>query len=86
MKQHIALSAALAAALAVMSTGASAALKDGTYETQVIGHNAPFTVKVIVKDGKVTTIDSIRILSRTASAAWRLRSSRRRSSTISLSA
>ena len=58
MKQHIALSAALAAALAVMSTGASAALKDGTYETQVIGHNAPFTVKVIVKDGKVTTIDS----------------------------
>ncbi len=47
--------AALAAAFAAGT--ASAALKDGTYETQVIGHNAPMTLKVTISDGRITNID-----------------------------
>lgn len=47
--------AALAAAFAAGT--ASAALKDGTYETQVIGHNAPMTLKVTISGGRITNID-----------------------------
>ena len=54
--------AAVAASLTVLTCSASAALKDGTYETQVIGHNAPFTVTVTVKNGKVTAIDTAKNL------------------------
>ncbi len=35
-----------------------AAVKDGTYETQVIGHNAPMTVKVVISNGKIASIDA----------------------------
>ena len=54
--------AAVAASLTALTCSASAALKDGTYETQVIGHNAPFSVTVTVKNGKVTTIDTAKNL------------------------
>ena len=44
------------------STSAQAALKDGVYNTEVIGHNAPFTVSVTVKDGKIAAIDAAKNL------------------------
>lgn len=46
-----------AVSTALFAGSASAALKDGTYETQVIGHNAPMTLKVTIADGKITDID-----------------------------
>ena len=49
--------AAILSAFLFMST-ASAAMKDGTYEAKVIGHNAPMTVKVTVSDGKVKAIET----------------------------
>ena len=41
---------------AIFSTGALAAVKDGTYEKTVTAHNAPITVKVTIKGGKISDI------------------------------
>lgn len=46
---------AVLAALGLM-TSANAAIKDGVYESQVVGHNAPMTVKVLIKAGKIADI------------------------------
>ena len=47
-----------AAVIGTMATSASAALKDGAYEAKVIGHNAPMTVKVTIKQGKIESIST----------------------------
>lgn len=47
-----------AALIGVLATAASAALKDGTYEAKVIGHNAPMTVKVTIEQGKIKAIST----------------------------
>ena len=39
-----------------MSVSTHAALKDGIYEIKVPGHNAPMTIKVTVKEGKIEAI------------------------------
>ena len=39
-----------------IATTANAALKDGSYEAKVIGHNAPMTVQVKIADGKIASI------------------------------
>lgn len=50
---------ALAAALTLVALTAQAEeLKDGTYESSVVGHNAPMTVRVVVKDHKVVSVTS----------------------------
>ena len=41
-----------------LALNAQAAIKDGTYETTVVAHNAPMTVKVTVQNHKITAIDS----------------------------
>ena len=45
-----------AAVISAVATTASAALKDGSYEAKVVGHNAPMTVKVTIAKGKITGI------------------------------
>ena len=47
-----------AAVIGTMAASASAALKDGAYEAKVIGHNAPMTVKVTIKQGKIESIST----------------------------
>lgn len=47
----------LSVSLAVAMT-ANAALKDGTYTEDALGHNSPMTVKVTIQGGKITAIDS----------------------------
>lgn len=47
----------LSVSLAVAMT-ANAALKDGTYTEDTLGHNSPVTVKVTIQGGKITAIDS----------------------------
>ena len=47
-----------AAVIGTMAASASAALKDGSYEAKVIGHNAPMTVKVTIAQGKITAIST----------------------------
>lgn len=47
-----------AAIVGALATTACAALKDGTYEAQVIGHNAPMTVKVMIEQGKIKAIST----------------------------
>lgn len=47
-----------AAVVAAFAAGAQAALKDGTYEAKVVGHNAPMTVKVTIASGKITDIST----------------------------
>ena len=42
----------------VFAASASAALKDGTYPAEVLGHNSPLTVKVTIANGNVIAIDS----------------------------
>ena len=42
----------------VFAASASAALKDGTYQAEVLGHNSPLTVKVTIANGNVIAIDS----------------------------
>ena len=39
-----------AAVISAVATTASAALKDGSYEAKVVGHNAPMTVKVTIEE------------------------------------
>lgn len=41
-----------------LALNAQAAIKDGTYETTVVAHNAAMTVKVTVQNHKITAIDS----------------------------
>lgn len=47
-----------AAVVAAFAAGAQAALKDGVYESKVVGHNAPMTVKVTIAKGKITDIST----------------------------
>ena len=47
-----------AAVIGTLAASASAALKDGSYEAKVIGHNAPMTVKVTIAQGKITAIST----------------------------
>ena len=47
-----------AAVISAVATTASAALKDGSYEAKVVGHNAPMTVKVTIAKGKITAIST----------------------------
>ena len=47
-----------AAVVAAFAAGAQAALKDGVYESKVVGHNAPMTVKVTMAKGKITDIST----------------------------
>ena len=47
-----------AAVVAAFAAGAQAALKDGVYESKVVGHNAPMTVKVTIANGKITDIST----------------------------
>ena len=47
-----------AAVVAAFAAGAQAALKDGVYESKVLGHNAPMTVKVTIAKGKITDIST----------------------------
>ena len=47
-----------AAVVAAFAAGALAALKDGVYESKVVGHNAPMTVKVTIAKGKITDIST----------------------------
>lgn len=44
--------------IGTLAASASAALKDGSYEAKVIGHNAPMTVKVTIAQGKITAIST----------------------------
>ncbi|MCI6530587.1 MAG: flavocytochrome c [Mesosutterella sp.] len=48
----------LGLAAASVAFSASAALRDGTYEARVNGHNAPLTVKVTIAGGKLSAIDT----------------------------
>lgn len=41
-----------------MAISANATIKDGTYESTVVGHNAPMTVKVTIENGRITAIDT----------------------------
>ena len=47
-----------AAVVAAFAAGAQAALKDGVYESKIVGHNAPMTVKVTIAKGKITDIST----------------------------
>lgn len=47
-----------AAVIGSLASAASAALKDGSYQAQVIGHNAPMTVKVTIEHGKIAAIST----------------------------
>ena len=47
-----------AVVVAAFAAGAQAALKDGVYESKVVGHNAPMTVKVTIAKGKITDIST----------------------------
>lgn len=47
-----------AAVVATFAAVAQAALKDGVYESKVVGHNAPMTVKVTTAKGKITDIST----------------------------
>lgn len=48
----------LVTALSMAFSGSSfASVKDGQYQTTVNGHNAPLTVSVKIKDGKIANID-----------------------------
>ena len=47
-----------AAVIGAFAATASAALKDGTYEARVVGHNAPMTVSVTIKAGKISAIST----------------------------
>ena len=47
---------AVAACLAACSAGA--AVKDGTYEAEVLGHNSPLTVRVTIAGGRITAIST----------------------------
>lgn len=48
---------ALAAALTLgFAAQSQAALKDGTYTAEVIGHNAPMTVKVVIANGNIADV------------------------------
>ena len=47
-----------AAVVAAFAVGAQAALKDGVYESKIVGHNAPMTVKVTIAKGKITDIST----------------------------
>lgn len=47
-----------AAVISALASAASAALKDGSYQAQVIGHNAPMTVKVTIEHGKIAAIST----------------------------
>lgn len=42
------LAISIAAASIALSSNATAALKDGTYTAEVVGHNAPMTVQVTI--------------------------------------
>lgn len=48
----------VAATAAAVCVPATAALKDGTYSAQVVGHNAPFTVKVVIANGNIADVDA----------------------------
>lgn len=41
-----------------LAMSANAALKDGTYSAEALGHNSPMTVKVTIKGGKIAGVDS----------------------------
>lgn len=41
-----------------LAMSANAALKDGTYSAEALGHNSPMTVKVTIKGGKIAAVDS----------------------------
>lgn len=47
-----------AAVMGAVAASASAALKDGTYEAKVIGHNAPMTVTVTIAGGKIASVST----------------------------
>lgn len=47
-----------AAVIGSLASAASATLKDGSYQAQVIGHNAPMTVKVTIEHGKIAAIST----------------------------
>ena len=47
-----------AAVVAAFAAGAQAALKDGVYESKIVGHSAPMTVKVTIAKGKITDIST----------------------------
>ena len=41
-----------------LAMSANAALKDGTFTANALGHNSPMTVKVTIKGGKIAAVDS----------------------------
>ena len=51
---------ALAAAMLLCACASTnqTGMKDGTYTEVVPGHNAPMTVKVTIKDNRITAIDT----------------------------
>lgn len=45
---------------AVCATGANAALKDGTYETQAMGNNGNVVFKTTIRDGKIASVEVLK--------------------------
>lgn len=45
---------------AVCATGANAALKDGTYETQAMGNNGNIVFKTTIRDGKIASVEVLK--------------------------
>lgn len=59
---------ALAAAMLLCACASTnqTGMKDGTYTEVVPGHNAPMTVKVTIKDNRITAIDTSKTSKRSA--------------------
>ena len=45
---------------AICATGANAALKDGTYETQAMGNNGHVVFKTTIRDGKIASVEVLK--------------------------
>lgn len=45
---------------AICATGANAALKDGTYETQAMGNNGNVVFKTTIRDGKIASVEVLK--------------------------
>lgn len=56
------LAISIAAASIALSPNATAALKDGTYTAEVVGHNAPMTVQVTIANGRIANVGTVKNL------------------------
>ena len=45
---------------AICATGANAALKDGTYETQAMGNNGHVVFKTTIRDDKIASVEVLK--------------------------